>query len=737
MSSQQDTQGTLRRGRSAPRGAKGAKTDSPAPRGEGGAGDETEPIPAPRADSAGIKALNAGADAAEATVEQRPSPKRSAASPKDSARGREVGECSLCSLRRRECAIARDECAILREQLSDLEERGGDPAREDERAQREAERREAEWEQEKEDIRADRARAQEREEQTRRELEATRRDLDEVLEANEELSDQAERRELELTRITAAWRDAEQRCKDLANLTPKAAPVIKSTQAPVAGTEAVGEEQRREGMRQQRMIRFSTRSSASDRLMATLRQEADVAVEQRAATLPREAEQRCKADRARAQEREEQTRWELEATLRDRDALLGANERLSNQAELRERELTRITAAGRKAEQRCKDLANLNPKAAPVMESTQAPVAGTEAVGEGQRREEREADAAVEQRATTPSPPRDLSPMEQRRWALGAATESVRRNPDSGGGGGAPSKRLAAETTFGSLTLDRIHEREALKGPVPRAARGGEASEAVTRVLVRASCEEEVEEGAYPGGLEDQGSGEEPRVGFAQAAAGASPPRGLAGDDGEERRADADGDENLGIMGRAALAKASGRAASIDRASAPPAEHPWVTSAALLDDGTPAARHARAAEQHLALLAKRNAEDEEGRKLKEEKMSLENPNYATRAEQIRFQVLRTLGNGRCIQTTKGDDGKSHISLRAGGASAMYHAGFSAEEIQRRGRWAIDRWKRYVHAGRTKAKDTAERMAKADFQHLRTKAKDTAEGIAKADFQHLR
>ena len=31
------------------------------------------------------------------------------------------------------------------------------------------------------------------------------------------------------------------------------------------------------------------------------------------------------ADRARAQEREEQTRWELEATLRDLDEVLGAN----------------------------------------------------------------------------------------------------------------------------------------------------------------------------------------------------------------------------------------------------------------------------------------------------------------------------------------------------------------------------------------------------------------------------
>ena len=56
-----------------------------------------------------------------------------------------------------------------------------------------------------------------------------------------------------------------------------------------------------------------------------------------------------------------------------------------------------------------------------------------------------------------------------------------------------------------------------------------------------------------------------------------------------------------------------------------------------------------------------------------------------------------------------------ISLRARGASARYHADFSVEEIQRRGRWTSDFWKVYVHRGRTKARDTAERMAKADFQ----------------------
>jgi hypothetical protein len=50
-----------------------------------------------------------------------------------------------------------------------------------------------------------------------------------------------------------------------------------------------------------------------------------------------------------------------------------------------------------------------------------------------------------------------------------------------------------------------------------------------------------------------------------------------------------------------------------------------------------------------------------------------------------------------------------ISLRAGGASTMYHAGFTVEEIQRRGRWASDCWKVYVHEGRTKARNVAARM----------------------------
>ena len=38
---------------------------------------------------------------------------------------------------------------------------------------------------------------------------------------------------------------------------------------------------------------------------------------------------------------------------------------------------------------------------------------------------------------------------------------------------------------------------------------------------------------------------------------------------------------------------------------------------------------------------------------------------------------------------------SAISLRSGGASAMFHEGYSAEEIKRRGRWASDCWRTYV------------------------------------------
>jgi hypothetical protein len=60
----------------------------------------------------------------------------------------------------------------------------------------------------------------------------------------------------------------------------------------------------------------------------------------------------------------------------------------------------------------------------------------------------------------------------------------------------------------------------------------------------------------------------------------------------------------------------------------------------------------------------------------------------------------------------GELGADVVSLRSGGATAMYHAGFSVEAIQRRGRWASDCWKIYVRDGRDTARVVAARMAKA-------------------------
>jgi hypothetical protein len=58
------------------------------------------------------------------------------------------------------------------------------------------------------------------------------------------------------------------------------------------------------------------------------------------------------------------------------------------------------------------------------------------------------------------------------------------------------------------------------------------------------------------------------------------------------------------------------------------------------------------------------------------------------------------------------DAISSHSLRAGGATAMWHAGFSAHEIQRRGRWRSDCFKRYIWEGRERARNVATRMLEA-------------------------
>ena len=57
---------------------------------------------------------------------------------------------------------------------------------------------------------------------------------------------------------------------------------------------------------------------------------------------------------------------------------------------------------------------------------------------------------------------------------------------------------------------------------------------------------------------------------------------------------------------------------------------------------------------------------------------------------------------------KPEDFTSH-SLRAGGASAMYHNGYSVEEIQRRGRWVSDVWKIYIQGNSAGAESMTRRM----------------------------
>ena len=52
------------------------------------------------------------------------------------------------------------------------------------------------------------------------------------------------------------------------------------------------------------------------------------------------------------------------------------------------------------------------------------------------------------------------------------------------------------------------------------------------------------------------------------------------------------------------------------------------------------------------------------------------------------------------------------SLRAGGATAMWAAGYSAEEIQRRGRWASQCFRIYIWEGRERAEGVGSRMLKA-------------------------
>ena len=89
------------------------------------------------------------------------------------------------------------------------------------------------------------------------------------------------------------------------------------------------------------------------------------------------------------------------------------------------------------------------------------------------------------------------------------------------------------------------------------------------------------------------------------------------------------------------------------------------------------------------------------------------------AAEVARRVAEAVGQGASDPEDRCEGGKPRhttANLRVGerGAAVLQEA-----EVELfRGRWASDCWKRHVHAGRTKAKDTAERMAKADFQLLR-------------------
>jgi hypothetical protein len=91
--------------------------------------------------------------------------------------------------------------------------------------------------------------------------------------------------------------------------------------------------------------------------------------------------------------------------------------------------------------------------------------------------------------------------------------------------------------------------------------------------------------------------------------------------------------------------------------------------------------------------------------------------------------LLTLSNGRVLHRDRvqaqlriGGDALgappaaiSVISLRSGGASAMWDEGYKAEEIKRRGRWASDCWHVYVWEGRDRWKDLASRLLTSSYE----------------------
>jgi len=87
----------------------------------------------------------------------------------------------------------------------------------------------------------------------------------------------------------------------------------------------------------------------------------------------------------------------------------------------------------------------------------------------------------------------------------------------------------------------------------------------------------------------------------------------------------------------------------------------------------------------------------------------------------RDQVVGAL-RGAAVAAGVPEAAVSVISLRAGGASAMWDVGFSVDEIKRRGRWASECWRVYTWEGRERARGVAARMLSSEVSVLASAAR---------------
>ena len=74
------------------------------------------------------------------------------------------------------------------------------------------------------------------------------------------------------------------------------------------------------------------------------------------------------------------------------------------------------------------------------------------------------------------------------------------------------------------------------------------------------------------------------------------------------------------------------------------------------------------------------------------------------------------------------------SLRAGGATAMWAAGYSAEEIQRRGRWVSQCFRIYIWEGRERPRGVGSRMLKAKVSMFGSLSRAPLGGTSLARFR---